>query len=106
MSRKLSPLLVLDDADIDAAVNAATFGAFMHQGQICMSTERLIVDEKVADEFVAKLAARASQLPAGDPRGHVVLGSLISSQSAEKMDGLIADAVEKGARLVAGWVGI
>jgi acyl-CoA reductase-like NAD-dependent aldehyde dehydrogenase len=97
-----APLLVLDDADIDAAVNAATFGAFMHQGQICMSTERLIVDDKVADEFVSKLAARASQLPAGDPRGHVVLGSLISSQAADKMEELIADALAKGARLVAG----
>ena len=97
-----APLLVLDDADIDAAVNAATFGAFMHQGQICMSTERLIVDEKVADEFVSKLAARASKLPAGDPRGHVVLGSLISSQAADKMEELIADAVTKGAKLVAG----
>ncbi|QPC94318.1 aldehyde dehydrogenase [Mesorhizobium sp. INR15] len=97
-----APLLVLDDADIDAAVNAATFGAFMHQGQICMSTERLIVDETVADAFVAKLAARASQLPAGDPRGDVVLGSLISSQAADKMEELIADAVAKGAKLVAG----
>ncbi|TGU94272.1 aldehyde dehydrogenase [Mesorhizobium sp. M00.F.Ca.ET.151.01.1.1] len=97
-----APLLVLDDADIDAAVNAAAFGAFMHQGQICMSTERLIVDEKIADEFVTKLAVRASQLPAGDPRGHVVLGSLISSQAADKMEELVADAVAKGARLVAG----
>ncbi|AZO56099.1 MULTISPECIES: aldehyde dehydrogenase [unclassified Mesorhizobium] len=97
-----APVLVLDDADIDAAVNAATFGAFMHQGQICMSTERLIVDEKIADEFVTKLAARASQLPAGDPRGHVVLGSLISSQAADKMEELVADAVAKGATLVAG----
>jgi len=97
-----APLLILDDADIDAAVNAATFGAFMHQGQICMSTERLIVDEKIADEFVSKLAARASKLPAGDPRGHVVLGSLISSQAADKMEELVADAVAKGAKLVAG----
>ena len=92
-----APLLVLDDADIDGAVNAAIFGAFMHQGQICMSTERIIVDNKIADEFVAKLAARAAQLPAGDPRGHVVLGSLISTQSAEKMEALIADASAKGA---------
>ncbi|TPI60816.1 aldehyde dehydrogenase [Mesorhizobium sp. B3-1-7] len=97
-----APLVVLDDADIDAAVNAATFGAFMHQGQICMSTERLIVDEKIADEFVAKLAARASKLPAGDPRGHVVLGSLISSEAADKMEDLIADATAKGAKLAAG----
>ncbi|TGP54976.1 aldehyde dehydrogenase [bacterium M00.F.Ca.ET.230.01.1.1] len=97
-----APLVVLDDADVDAAVNAAVFGAFMHQGQICMSTERLIVDEKIADEFVSKLAARASKLPAGDPRGHVVLGSLISSQAADKMEELIADATAKGAKLAAG----
>src|SRR5690606_39425007 len=65
----------LDDADLDAAVNAAAFGAYMNQGQICMSTERLLVDEKVADTFVAKLAEKAASLPAGDPRkGDVVLG--------------------------------
>lgn len=71
-------------------------------GQICMSTERIIVDTTIADEFVAKLAARASELPAGDPAGHVVLGSLISLDAAQKMDALIADAVGKGARRVAG----
>ena len=90
-----APFLVLDDADIDGAVNAAIFGAFMNQGQICMSTERIIVDEKVADEFVAKLAARAAQLPAGDPRGHVVLGSLVSLEAAEKMGELIDDATAR-----------
>ena len=63
-----APLLVLDDADLDEAVNAAAFGAFMNQGQICMSTERIIVDDAVADAFVAKLAAKAATLPAGDPR--------------------------------------
>jgi acyl-CoA reductase-like NAD-dependent aldehyde dehydrogenase len=97
-----APLVVLDDADIDGAVNAAIFGAFMHQGQICMSTERLIVDASIADVFVGKLAARAAQLPAGDPRGHVVLGSLISKEAADKMEALIADAVSKGAKVVAG----
>ena len=97
-----APLLVLDDADIDGAVNAAIFGSFMHQGQICMSTERIIVDDKIADEFVDKLSKRAAQLPAGDPRGHVVLGSLVSTQSAEKMDALIADATAKGAKIKAG----
>ncbi|MBB2676550.1 UNVERIFIED_ORG: acyl-CoA reductase-like NAD-dependent aldehyde dehydrogenase [Rhizobium esperanzae] len=97
-----APLVILDDADLDGAVNAAVFGAFMHQGQICMSTERIIVDETIADAFVARLAARASQLPAGDPRGHVVLGSLISLDAAKKMEELIADATEKGAKLVAG----
>ncbi|QKK26547.1 aldehyde dehydrogenase [Rhizobium hidalgonense] len=97
-----APLVILDDADIDGAVNAAIFGAFMHQGQICMSTERIIVDTAIADQFVAKLAARASQLPAGDPRGHVVLGSLVSLDAAKKMEELIADATAKGAKLVAG----
>lgn len=97
-----APLVILDDADIDGAVNAAIFGAFMHQGQICMSTERIIVHQAIADEFVAKLAARAAQLPAGDPRGHVVLGSLISLEAAKKMEALISDAEAKGAKLVAG----
>jgi acyl-CoA reductase-like NAD-dependent aldehyde dehydrogenase len=97
-----APLIVLDDADLDQAVDAAAFGAFMNQGQICMSTERIIVDEKIADAFVAKFAAKAAKLPAGDPRGHVVLGSLVDLAPAERMDVLIADAVAKGAKLVAG----
>ncbi|MFV2037669.1 MAG: aldehyde dehydrogenase family protein, partial [Hyphomicrobiales bacterium] len=97
-----APLIVLEDADIDAAVNAAVFGAFMHQGQICMSTERLIVHRDVADEFVEKLAARASALPAGDPRTKVVLGSLIGPEAAERMEELIADATDKGASIRAG----
>jgi vanillin dehydrogenase len=97
-----APLIVLDDADLDQAVDAAAFGAFMNQGQICMSTERIIVDEKIADAFVAKFAAKASKLPAGDPRGHVVLGSLVDLAPAKRMDVLIADAVGKGAKVVAG----
>ncbi len=97
-----APLIVLDDADIDAAVNAAVFGCFMNQGQICMSTERMIVDEKVADEFAAKLAARAAALPAGNPREQVVLGGLATPGAGEKMDGLIADAKAKGAKILAG----
>jgi acyl-CoA reductase-like NAD-dependent aldehyde dehydrogenase len=97
-----APLIVLDDADIDGAVNAAIFGAFMNQGQICMSTERIIVDEKIADEFVAKLSARAAALPAGNPREHVVLGALVTLQAAEKMDRIMADATAKGGKIVAG----
>jgi acyl-CoA reductase-like NAD-dependent aldehyde dehydrogenase len=97
-----APLIVLDDADLDQAVDAAAFGAFMNQGQICMSTERFVVDEAVADAFVAKFAAKASKLPAGDPREHVVLGSLVDLAAAERMDVLIADAVAKGAIVVAG----
>lgn len=97
-----APLIVLDDADLEAAVNAAAFGAFLNQGQICMSTERIIVDEKVADEFVTKLAAKAKALPAGNPREHVVLGSIVSTEQAERIDGLVQDAIAKGGSLVAG----
>ena len=98
-----APMLVLDDADLDAAAAAANFGAFMNQGQICMSTERLVVDEAVADGFVAKLVARASKLVAGDPqRADVALGTLISAKAAERLGELVAEAVSKGARLVLG----
>ncbi len=97
-----APLIVLDDADVDAAVNAAAFGAYMNQGQICMSTERIIVDAKIADEFVAKLSAKAKALPAGDPRGHVVLGSLVTPEAAARVQEMVDDAVSKGASLVAG----
>lgn len=97
-----APLIVLDDADLDAAVDAAAFGAFMNQGQICMSTERIIVDEAVADAFVEKLAAKAKRLPSGDPRGHVVLGSLVSREAVDNVASLIEDAVAHGATLVAG----
>jgi acyl-CoA reductase-like NAD-dependent aldehyde dehydrogenase len=97
-----APFLVLDDADLDAAVNAAAFGAYMNQGQICMSTERIIVDAKVADAFVEKLAAKAKALPAGDPRGHVVLGSLVTPEAAERVQEMVDDAIAKGAALVAG----
>src|SRR5262245_47585815 len=98
-----APLVILDDADLDAAVNAAAFGAFMNQGQICMSTERIVVDDKVADAFVTKFAAKAKGLPHGDPRkGNVVLGSLVSSAACDRVGGLIDDAVAKGAAIAAG----
>ena len=97
-----APLIILDDADVEAAVNGAAFGAFMNQGQICMSTERIIVLEGIADRFVAALAAKASALPAGNPRDKVVLGSLVTPQAAEKMDRIIADAVAKGGKVIAG----
>jgi acyl-CoA reductase-like NAD-dependent aldehyde dehydrogenase len=98
-----APLVVLDDADIDAAVAAAAFGAFMNQGQICMSTERIVLDQSIADAFIAKFAAKAETLVAGDPRhGNTPLGSLIGIEAAARLQGLIKDAVGKGARVVAG----
>jgi acyl-CoA reductase-like NAD-dependent aldehyde dehydrogenase len=96
-------LVVLDDADLDAAVAASAFGAFMNQGQICMSTERIVVDNAVADDFVAKLAAKAESLQAGNPRhGNFALGSLVGVEAAERIGGLVNDAVSKGAKLLAG----
>ena len=98
-----APLIVLDDADLDAAVDAAVFGAFANQGQICMSTERIIVDAKVADEFAAKLAKRVAALPIGDPReGEVVLGSVVGKTTVERVQKLVGDAVKKGAKVIAG----
>ena len=98
-----APFVVLDDADIDAAVAAAAFGAFANSGQICMSTERLVVDESVADEFVTKFVAKAQSLPLGDPRqGPVVLGSVVDMATVERCNALIEDALAKGAKLVCG----
>ncbi|AJO79162.1 aldehyde dehydrogenase [Pseudomonas sp. MRSN 12121] len=98
-----APLLVLDDADLEAAVQAAAFGAFFNQGQICMSTERLVVDARVADAFVDQLAAKIARLPAGDPEAAgSVLGSLVDASAGERIKGLIDDALAKGATLVAG----
>jgi acyl-CoA reductase-like NAD-dependent aldehyde dehydrogenase len=98
-----APLLVLSDADLEAAAAAANFGAFLNQGQICMSTERLIVDSSVADDFVARLAAKAKGLVAGDPRRpDVHLGTLVSPDAAQRVKALVEDAVAKGATIVAG----
>ena len=98
-----APLLVLDDADLDAAAAAAAFGAFMNQGQICMSTERLVVDDKVADAFAERLARKASLLLAGNPRtGHVPLGPVVGFDAVDRIDGIVKDAVTKGAAILAG----
>ncbi len=97
-----APMVILEDADLKGAVNGAAFGAFMNQGQICMSTERIIVHESIADEFARAFAAKAARLPAGNPRDKVVLGALVTLDAAEKMDAIIADAVAKGGKVLAG----
>ncbi|MEX3927064.1 aldehyde dehydrogenase [Paraburkholderia sp. BR10936] len=98
-----APVLVLDDADLDAAVEGIAFGAFFNQGQICMSTERVIVDRKIADAFVDKLVAKARTLKAGDPtQPGSVLGTLESEASARRILALVEDAREKGAKLPLG----
>lgn len=98
-----APFIVLDDADLDEAVRAAAFGAFCNQGQICMSTERIIVLDSIADAFVERFAAKAKTLKAGDPGlGQFSLGALITSDSARRVRTMIDDAVGKGATLRAG----
>jgi acyl-CoA reductase-like NAD-dependent aldehyde dehydrogenase len=98
-----APLIVLDDADIDAAVNATVFGAFANSGQICMSTERVIVHEKVADEFASKLAKRVAALPSGDPRkGDFVLGAVVGKPTVDRVLKLVQEASAKGAKVLCG----
>ena len=98
-----APLVVLDDADIDEAVKAAAFGAFMNQGQICMSTERIIVVDAIADDFVAKFAAKASSMATGDPReGKAPLGAVVDQKTVIHVNALIEDALAKGGFVIAG----
>ena len=98
-----APLLVLEDADLDEAVKAAAFGAFMNQGQICMSTERIIVVDAVADEFARRFAAKAASMATGDPReGTTPLGAVVDQKTVSHVNALIADAAAKGAQVIAG----
>ncbi len=98
-----SPMVVLKDADLDEAVAAAGFGAFMNQGQICMSTERIVLAPEIADAFVAKFAEKAKSLKAGDPReGKCPLGAIVNKESAQHINDLVDDALAKGASMPAG----
>ena len=98
-----APLVVLEDADLDEAVKAAAYGAFMNQGQICMSTERIIVVDAVADEFAKKFAAKAKSLATGDPReGKTPLGAVVDQKTVKNVNALIEDAASKGAKIIAG----
>ena len=99
-----APMVILDDADIDDAVNGAAFGCFANSGQICMSTERIIVDQKIADAFVKKFVDKAKALPLGDPRKPepVVLGSVIGMSTVKHCNALIDDALALGAKLLCG----
>ena len=96
-------MIVLEDADLDEAVKAAAFGAYMNQGQICMSTERIIVVESVADAFAEKFAAKVKSMPVGNPvAGNTPLGAVVDRQTVDKCYALIDDAVGKGAKLLTG----
>jgi len=98
-----APLIILKDADLDEAVKAAAFGAFMNQGQICMSTERIIVVEAVADEFAALFKEKVSAMAVGDPRqGTTPLGAVVDAKTVAHCRVLIDDALSQGAEQLVG----
>ncbi|MDB2662943.1 aldehyde dehydrogenase family protein [Paracoccaceae bacterium] len=96
-------LIILEDADMERATSAASFGSFMHQGQICMSVEKILVQEKVFDEFLAKFIARASKLKVGNVADKDnVIGPLINDRQVQNVRNQLDDAVAKGANIVCG----
>jgi acyl-CoA reductase-like NAD-dependent aldehyde dehydrogenase len=96
-------VVVLADADIDYAVSAAAFGRFTHQGQICMSSKRIIVEAPVAEEFTRKFVSRAGSLKAGDPRdAGTYIGPLINRAQLELLVGQVEQAVREGAVIACG----
>ena len=98
-----APLVVLEDADLDEAVKAAAFGAFMNQGQICMSTERIIVVDAVADEFAKRFKEKVGGMAVGDPReGKTPLGAVVDQRTVDCVSALIQDALGQGAEQLVG----
>jgi benzaldehyde dehydrogenase (NAD) len=98
-----SALIVMDDVDLEKAVSVGAFGSFMHQGQICMTTGRHIVDGKIAGDYAALLAEHANHLPVGDPKsGQVALGPLIDARQRDRVHAMVSESVEAGATLLAG----
>src|SRR5581483_49925 len=98
-----NPLIVLGDADLEYAVNATAFGAFMHQGQICMSTRKIIVERSIADEFTERLAAKTKTLKAGNQAEQdTIIGPLVTASALELVRTRVDQAVQQGANLLAG----
>ncbi|MBR0564697.1 benzaldehyde dehydrogenase [Azoarcus sp. L1K30] len=98
-------MVVLDDADIDLAAGCAAFGAWLHQGQICMATGRILVHESIADSLIQNLVEKANHLPVGDPMsGTVALGPIISDGQLKQIDSIVKDSVAAGAQLLAGGI--
>jgi vanillin dehydrogenase len=98
-----SPLIVLKDADIDYAVDAAAFGVFLHQGQVCMASSKVIVEAPLFDTFAERFKVKTAGIKVGDPRDpETVIGPLIRARQCGFIDSQIKDATEKGAKLVTG----
>ena len=98
-----SPLVVLADADVDAASSAGAFGSFLHSGQICMATSRHLVHEDVVEDYLRALAERAQRLPVGNPdTGQVALGPIINQRQVDRIQRIVDESVAAGARVVTG----
>jgi acyl-CoA reductase-like NAD-dependent aldehyde dehydrogenase len=98
-----NPLIVLGDADVEYAVNATAFGAFLHQGQICMSARKIIVERSISDDFIARLVTKTNGLKAGDPNEHdTIIGPVINADALATIKSRVDDAVSKGAKVLAG----
>lgn len=96
-------LIVLDDVDLPAAVSAGAWGSFLHQGQICMTTGRHLVHERIYDEYVERLAATADHIPVGNPAtSEVPLGPVIDAHQRDRIHDLVTRSQAAGARLAAG----
>lgn len=96
-------LIILDDVDLDAAASAAAFGAWFHQGQICMASNRVLVHEAVAEGLKQRLIGKAQHLPVGDgASGRVALGPMIDAKQLQRFDAVVKDTVKQGAKLEAG----
>ncbi len=98
-----NPLIVLADADLEYAVNATAFGTFLHQGQICMSARRIIVERRIAKEFTEKLIAKTKGLKVGSPTEmDTIIGPLINKQALDLVGARVDEAVSHGARVLTG----
>ena len=98
-----NPMLILGDADVDQAVNAAAFGSFLHQGQICMSTRRIIIEKPIAQEFIKKFVNKVSNFKVGSPQEpDTIIGPLINQQQFNKVKESVEAAVNEGAKILYG----
>ncbi len=96
-------IILLEDVELDVAASNAAFGAWMHQGQICMSAGRLLVQESIVDSIAARLKDKAAHLPVGDPMaGEVALGPVISTEQVQRIDRIVQESLQAGAELLYG----
>jgi benzaldehyde dehydrogenase (NAD) len=96
-------LVILDDADPDIAAANVAWGAYLHQGQICMAAGRILLQRGIADAVIDRLIDKAANLPVGDPMsGTVALGPLINGRQVERLHGIVQDSIAAGATLLAG----